>query len=132
MKIVKDYPPNIEEIKKYFKITPNTVFTYGDTLYSPQGIKLPDHLIEHEKVHQKQQGKQPAGWWNEYIKQSTFRLDQELEAYRKQFQFYKIKNKTWMPFLKKIVLDLSGPIYGNIISYWEAFNLLLIKPKQKI
>lgn len=129
MKIVKAYPPNIEQIKLNFKISDNTVFAYGDTLYSPSGIKISKDLLEHEKVHQKQQGDDPAGWWDRYIEDKAFRLSQEVEAYRKQYRFFKNslgqysvieKNKRIQEFINRICLDLSGQLYGNLVPFEEA------------
>lgn len=37
MEIVKGYPPNIEMIKTVFPVNDNTVYAYGDIIYSPQG-----------------------------------------------------------------------------------------------
>jgi hypothetical protein len=37
MKQIQGYPPNIDRIKEVFPIGPRTVFTYGDTLYNPNG-----------------------------------------------------------------------------------------------
>lgn len=130
MKILNQLPPNYEEIKKVFNLSgKNPVFTYGNIVYYPFGKKptIPDHLLVHEETHQKQQANYltPDEWWKKYLSDSKFRLDQELEAYKNQFKFFKLKNKSWMPFLKYIVADLSGPMYGNIISSQEAFSKLI-------
>ena len=125
MKILKDYPPNYRQIKEKFNPPIRAVFTYGDTLYCPSSDKIPPDLLVHETVHSLQQGRQPEIWWDAYFKDPTFRLNEELKAYRNQFQFYKKKNKAWMPFLKRIASDLSSPMYGNIISYKEAMSKIL-------
>jgi len=130
MKIVEAWPPNIEQIKKIFDLTgKEPAFAYGDILYSPYGNKIVDHLWVHEKTHQKQQGEDPAGWWNKYLIDPQFRLSQELEAYRNQFSFYKSKNPAWMTFLRKIAGDLSGPMYGNLLSLNEAIGLIMSDKK---
>ena len=129
MQIVKDYPPNIELIKANFQISGNTVFCYGDTLYNPGGYKISSDLLAHEKVHQKQQGNDPSGWWRRYIEDKAFRLSQEVEAYRKQFRVYKnslghisFKNRLEkeQAFLNRIATDLSSALYGSLISLPEA------------
>lgn len=128
MKIVYDLPPNYKEIVKVFDLTgKNPVFTYGDIIYYPfgKGNKIPLHLIMHESTHKDQQGNDPKKWWDEYLRSPEFRLNQELEAYRNQFQFYKNKNKSWMPFLKSIARDISSPMYGNMVSYNEALDYIL-------
>lgn len=128
MKIIKEYPPNIEEIKKVFDIEGKpVVFTYGEVLYNPTGGEIPQHLLVHEETHTKQQGDDPAGWWRKYISDQKFRLDQELEAYKKQYKFYCMqtanRNKRF-ELLQRIARDLSSKVYGNIISFNDAFKLI--------
>jgi hypothetical protein len=104
----------------------NVAFTYGKVLHCKE-YPTPD-LIVHEEVHTIQQTKIGIEeWWNKYLADNEFRLSQELEAYRKQYQF-----------LKRVILDrnklnkynvwiaktLSGSMYGNIITYSEAFKLI--------
>lgn len=126
MKIIEQYPPNYKEIEKAFNlggITP--VFTYGNYIYNPHKCIITLDLGEHERTHSRQQKEAPELWWDKYLKDPEFRLSQELEAYRNQFRFYKTAVKGWMPFLKRIAGDLSGRMYGNIISYQDAFNAIL-------
>ena len=125
MKIIKDYPPNFKQIKEKFNPPFRAIFIYGDTIYSPSDTKISKDLIVHETVHSLQQGLEPDKWWDRYIKDSDFRLGEELKAYRNQLQYYKKNNKAWMPFLKRISKDLSSPMYGNIISYKEAMSKIL-------
>lgn len=128
MKIKTKYPPNINKIKEKFGNIPNNlVFTYKNILYSPSGRNISKDLKVHEKVHIKQQGDNSDSWWNKYLNDESFRLNQELEAYKKQYNFFKntCKIKSRIPqFLNKIASDLSGTIYGNIISFDEAKRLI--------
>lgn len=131
MKIVADYPPNIEKIKKHFPITENTVFTYGDTLYIPKGTMPDKPLLVHEETHVKQHEAAggPEAWWDRYFVDREFRLTQELEAYRNQY-----KAMAGMPLAQKrqytqsIALDLAGPLYGNIMTVADAIKLITGKP----
>lgn len=130
MKVVKETPPNYEEICKVFDIrgSKSIVFTYGDTIYNPGGGKISKHLLVHEKVHIKQQGDNPAGWWDRYLVDKKFRLDQEVEAYRKQWRHilrnnHNLKERAFL--LNKIAGDLSGPIYGNVVGMGEAVELIM-------
>lgn len=128
MNIVKAYPPNIEKIKKAFPIKRNTVFTYGDTIFAPEvSFKLPPDLIAHEQTHQIQQGADPEAWWDKYIADVQFRYVQELIAYQNQYRFYckfvKGRNERFN-FAKTLAMDLSGPLYGNIVGFMEAINLI--------
>ena len=121
--ISEEYPPNYEEVKKFFNIADDKgiVFTYGDTLYNPYKFDLPEHLLIHEKVHTSQQLK-PSEWWAQYFTDKDFRLEQELEAYIAQYAFIKkvYKGKVSKEALTRLALDLSSEMYGNIISYSDA------------
>jgi hypothetical protein len=125
VKVIRDYPPNIEAIRQTFgaAAVQNAVFTYGDTVYIPNAnITMPAHLETHEAVHIEQQGDDPAGWWDRYLDDPQFRLDQELEAYRAQYQ-YLIKHASRPSrrlVLARISKDLGGRLYGNIITPAEA------------
>src|SRR3990167_5737716 len=126
MKILIANPPNIEEIEKVFDFTGKApVFTYGENIYSPDGNHLSDDLIAHENTHMIQQGDEPAEWWKQYLKDKRFRLAEELEAYRIQYQYAKMRVKDrnrLFQFLYRIAADLSSPMYGNIITHAEAMR----------
>jgi len=129
MKIVDGFPPNYNKIVKHFKPPPNAGFTYGEIIYCP-GVKeekIDDDFLVHEGVHRKQQGDNPEAWWDKYFIDPKFRLEQEIEAYRTQFKFYSNKNKSWLPFLKRIASDFSSPMYGNIISLQDAVKVIMQK-----
>jgi hypothetical protein len=127
MKIIKGVPPNIEKIKKKFNLTGiNVVFTYGDTIYSPHSDKLPEHLIVHERVHEKQQGKEPEQWWNRYLSEDNFRIQQESEAYRTQYNFVapKVSRQQRRQFLKELATSFSSKMYGSILTFNQAKELI--------
>lgn len=126
MKIVNENPPNYDKIAKKFDLHESVVFTYGDTVYVPGGGDIPDHLMVHEQTHEKQQGDNPEAWWDRYLEDDEFRLNQEVEAYRNQLRFVrkKITKKQKSDFLNRIAKDLSGKIYGNIVDYKTARELI--------
>lgn len=123
MRIVFEDPPNIKEIQEVLKIgDAKMIFCYGDVIYNPHKLNIPDHLKIHELVHSRQQ-KDPKEWWNKYLKNKDFRLSQELEAYQNQYKFAKqwIKDRNVLArFLYQIASDLSSQLYGNIIDFTEA------------
>lgn len=121
MKIINGYPPNINDIRKKFKLTNEVVFTYGDTLYSPRFQGISDDLMIHEQTHRKQQ-LNPQSWWKEYLDNPEFRLTQEIEAYHNQYTFVKkaIGIDRATPLLNKLASDLSSSLYGDCITYEEA------------
>lgn len=80
----------------------------------------------HEQTHWRQQGDDPAGWWNKYLVDSNFRVEQELAAYKNQYWEY-LKHhdrNNANHFAMKIARDLSSSLYGNILSFSEAFYLI--------
>ena len=128
MKLSKDKPPNYDKISKAFDLSKKKgiAFTYGDTLYSPENDNIPDHLWAHEETHEKQQGDDPEVWWDKYIKDPGFRLDQELKAYRNQLNFARKKytRKQRIELLNSIAKDLSSEIYGYLIDYKQARKMI--------
>jgi len=126
LNLVKAYPPNYDQICEAIdgvKGNEGIVFTYGDTVYSPSGIALAEHVRRHEAVHVEQQTKMGKDeWWAEYLKNPQFRLEQELEAYKVQYRWiqrtrnYKYISET----LDGIAADLAGPMYGNILDFDTA------------
>ena len=125
MEIIKDYPPNIKEIKEVFLILPESmIFAYGNIIYNPSGQDLADHIKIHEVVHSDQQQDNPEEWWNKYLQDDKFRLKQELLAYQRQYQFAKIwiKDRNELAkFLWKLAQDLSN-LYKVDIDFENALK----------
>lgn len=129
MKIVYKKPPVWDEVVKKFDIEGQLViFAYGDKIYNPFDAIIPDDLMVHEETHMRQQEKfgNVKEWWKKYLDDSKFRLYQELEAYQNQYKYAKKNYSRQMTkaLLKKISKDLSSSVYGNIISFAEAKNLI--------
>lgn len=135
MKIVHEFPPNIDDIRNTFDLSnhPDVIFTYGDTVYHPAGTELPQHLKVHEGTHIQQQKVTGAKeWWDRYLVDVDFRLEQELQAYRNQWSIIsKIRNwreQEWL--LNQIAADLASEIYGNVITKAEARKLITTRRKK--
>ncbi len=132
MIIIREYPPNYKEICKVFDIKDRgtIVFTWGDKIYCQDKVgKLPEDIKVHEATHQIQQAGDPKKWWDRYLIDISFRLDQEVEAYRNQYNFFLKFNhniKDQEKLLDKISGDLSSKTYGNIVTKLEARNLILV------
>lgn len=125
-RVVHDYPPNIKRIAEVLPgaYKPGVIFTYGDTVYSPTVTDIRKELLAHEAVHVAQQadtGKDE--WWDLYLKDTNFRMLQELEAHRVEYQML-AKMGYGRPYrrryLQVIAKRLSGPLYGNVISTAKA------------
>lgn len=129
MKIKNSYPPNYDELIKHFDIAdnPNIIFTYGNKLYVPNKQNIPDDLIVHESIHMEQQKKIGVKeWWNKYIFDIDFRIDQEAEAYNAQYKYLKesFNRHDRRAKLKQLVEVFSGPVYGNILTPELAKELI--------
>lgn len=100
------------------------VFTYGSTVYVPSGHPMPDALIEHERVHREQQGRVPWLWWARYLLDRRFRLRQETAAYRAQLRWFRSRRIPSAVALSHMASFLSGPLYGHLTSYDEAWRAI--------
>lgn len=121
-KISKGLPPNIEKIKAVFPYQPNTVFSYGDTVYTQDNENLSPDLLVHEAVHAKQHGDNPEAWWDKYIADTDFRLEQEIQAYAAQYAFARkvMPTKKSDHLLQRISEDVSSPQYGTLLTTEQA------------
>lgn len=130
MKIVYEYPPNYDVLKKVFNLGDheNVIFTYGDTLYVPQGekTKLDKPLMKHEEKHSEQQLAIGASWWwDRFLSEPQFRLEQELEAYREQYKAMGgMTPQKRAGYLTHIATDLSSDIYGNLMNFEQAVQVI--------
>lgn len=133
MKISKEKPPNYDKILTFFDVKDkNVVFAYGDTIYAPNGGDIAEHLVVHEAIHSKQQNTDPEGWWQRYLVDGAFRLDQEVQAYATQYTYIKrlYPVRVSDEFLDEIARDLSSAIYGNIVDFHKAHSLIRRFAKQ--
>lgn len=91
MQIIKKYPPNYESIKEAVNPPKDSFFPFGDKLYNPSGVEIPEDVMYHEQVHQKQQSEftNPSIWWENWLSNREFRLSQEVVAFAHQLAFVK-------------------------------------------
>lgn len=127
MKQSNSIPPIYQRCKDAFGIDwdKGVIITYGDTIYCK--FPLPYDLLEHEKVHIRQQEETGADeWWERYFLEPDFRLSQELEAYRRQvialkeYMFDKNKRFKVYNFIWKSMADM----YGGMCTLEEAKKLI--------
>ena len=129
--LTKKKPPIYDALDREFGISKHKgiIISYAPAIYCNID-NLPEHLIEHEKVHIRQQTEIGVeNWWQKFIDDPKFRLDQEVEAYRVQVKWLQentesLSRNERRGWIKKCAEDLSSGIYGNIISYEQAFNLI--------
>lgn len=127
IKIVKSLPPNIDVVRKTFTLSGKEIFAWGDTIYNPSGGQLTSALIAHEKVHFKQQEGNPEDWWDKYLSDANFRLNQELEAHRVEYRTFCRENRDrnkQARYLFEISSRLASPMYGNMLTTKEAMKLI--------
>lgn len=131
MDIVETAPPNITAIEKVFpgvgKPERGVIFAYEKIIYNPGKIKIPIELMAHEFIHGMQQN--DAGvefWWDRYLTDPEFRLVEEIEAHRVEFQqFVKAHNRHMRrKYLVLCSARLAGPLYGKMISRTRAADLI--------
>jgi len=126
MNIVQAWPPNIDAIRFRFKLNGSEIFAYGDTIYNPTGVPLPPSLLAHEEVHQRQQGDDPAGWWERYLIDAKWRFAQELEAHQVEYSVLctNADRKRRRFYLAQLARRLSSPMYGNVATLEKCKRLI--------
>jgi len=127
LQVLIEHPPVYDNICASIGVPSKTaVFTYGKILYNPGNGIIADHLFAHEELHSKRQGETPELWWGKYLRDTAFRLDEEAQAYGRQYAFlcktFKDRNRRAL-----IAMDLgrflASPLYGKICTLPEAINL---------
>ena len=120
------FAPNLQLLKDTFGVNEDDVIiAYGDKIFCPAKGMSKD-LLAHELTHCQRQGmneRQAERWWDRYLTDIDFRLNEELFAFQAQFDFckkaYKDRNK-----LAKIKFMLASELvssrYGGIIKHSEA------------
>ena len=134
IKIVNDYPPNIDQIRTFLNAPEENIFCYGNHIYVPSGKEIPPDIIEHERIHAHRQteGLQtPQTWWNRYLTDKEFRKEEELIAYAHQYNFIKetYPHKAHQEALFELAKNLRD-LYNLVISLPEAESKIRNKAKE--
>lgn len=121
--------PNYQELKEKFGVGEETIIAYGDSIYV-KGKAMTGDLLQHELTHcerQKFNSDSAKRWYELYMSDDKFRLQEEVIAYHNQFEFckrvFKDRNKR-AKILWALAKELSSSRYGNIIEHQEAMNLI--------
>ncbi len=127
MEIVNTYPPIIDKIAEVFPLQGSEIFAFGSVIYNPGAFEIPQWLIDHEEVHQEQQGNDVESWWERYLIDTEFRFKMELEAHQREYRSYcehnRDRNKR-VRYLHIVARKLSAPLYGSMVSVSEAVRRL--------
>jgi len=133
LELVSDYPPCWEAVHNAVPdADPKTsAFTYGNKIYVPEQKteEIGATVLHHETQHSEQQDKSsPEAWWKKWIDDTQFRLDQEGEAYARQYWFFcsvKHDRNTRARMLHHLCANMSGDMYGRMCTYEEAKKIIL-------
>lgn len=124
MTVVIDKPPLFDEIDAVFPVAGRPIlFAFGDRIYNPMGVTISEPLMLHEAVHGGQQGDDPLAWWRKYLTDRRFRIDMEIPAHQAEYaEFCKTAPSRHhrQVYLKHRAKTLSGPLYGNVMSFENA------------
>jgi hypothetical protein len=125
MKVLHGFPPNWKQIQAAFKVRGKQVaICYGNTIYLPVLWKLPPEILVHEGVHQDQQERfgSVERWWERYIAEREFRLEQELPAHQAEYRSLVARGR--LGRLEGIAQRLASPLYGSLIDIKQARKLI--------
>lgn len=124
--LLRQYPPNFAEIVAVMgDSSRRAVFAYGDAIYAPTGRQPTPDMVAHEETHLRQQADSggAVAWWDRYLADRAFRLEQEVEAYRAQIASC-VGRELRRAVSRHCVASLAKPMYGNLVSSAEAKKLL--------
>jgi len=127
MQIKHKLPPNHNQIKQVLKTTEYTIYCYGDIIYNPSGLPLTDDLEYHESIHAHQQKLMGVEeWWEKYLEDKRFRLEQEIEAYKLQMEYADehYDRPKRREIKKEIIKNLSSDLYGKLLTKKEVKEIL--------
>lgn len=129
-------PPNIEAIDRAFHTRGRAiVYAWGEKIYNPTGVVIEPQILAHEAVHgyrQLQRAVQDDDesilvWWDRYINEAPFRLQEEVLAHRAEFVALaartsdrNAKNR----YMLHVAAKLAAPLYGHITTQRHARRLL--------
>lgn len=140
-------PPMFDEIDAAFGIRgKGVIFAWGHSIFNPDGVDIPDYLIEHERVHGARQlamANENWGdarfenairlWWSMYIIDPKFRLDEEIHAHRAEYEArIRFQNRRGRrQALKAVSQRLASPLYGRLVTPAAASKLIKREKKDE-
>jgi hypothetical protein len=129
--IKNERPPNYDQIAAVFQLNGREIFAYDGVIYAPGKGVITVELLAHETVHFDQQSTEGVEkWWDKYLSDTEFRLDQELPAHRGEYLVFLSRHKDRNErarYLDLVASRLSSNLYGSIISKKQALCRLRSK-----
>lgn len=112
------------------------IFSWGSRIYNPTGTSICRELAAHEAEHGRRQlaFAHAAGlndedgvamWWERYLEDRLFRLDEEIYAHHVEYVAYRKRHGARPADLRMIAHRLSGPLYGNLLTFAQAKHAIL-------
>ncbi len=102
------------------------IIAYNPTIYCK--FRVTPEKIVHESVHIKRQDEIGVDlWYDMYIANPSYRLEEEVLAYKAEYKFLKkyVKDRELLFRLKRdMAHNLSSPVYGNLVGLDEALKLI--------
>lgn len=127
MKLLNTQPPIYHKLHEQFGVEwdKGIIIAYYPNVYCAK--QIPDAKLIHEQLHLERQREMGVSlWWELYLSSASFRLEEEILAYKQEVQFLKdnFSRNERRFLLDKIYTDLSSYIYGSLVTYDEAKRLL--------
>lgn len=134
MKVSDERPMIMDEVERRFPAASwekGTIVAFFPFVYCK--FKLAPSKVVHEGCHLRAQEKMGVeDWWARYFDYPEFRLEEEICAYAEEASFVRsvVRDRNLaFRMIRDMALELSGPLYGNLISYGAA--LKIIDPPKK-
>lgn len=129
LEVVRERPPNFDKLVAVFPqcVEPGVIFAYGGKIYAPSETEISRELDAHERVHIERQGDDPDAWWDRYLVDKEFRLEEEVLAHRAEFKQFCRRQVDPVKRRReqiRIAKKLSSALYGNLITS-EAAELAI-------
>ena len=132
MIIINQFPPIWDRANARFGLVEKNlkpIFAWGDKIYNPFSVPIPKCLIAHEGVHgDRQNSIGIEDWWECYLANDKFRLDEEVLAHRAEYaallQEYGDNRTNRRIFLSQTATRLRAPFYCYKLPIDEARRLL--------
>jgi hypothetical protein len=127
MKLSNEKPAIYDRCAKEFGVSWDNgiIITYGDTVHCK--YPLSKDLMVHEYTHVVQQSRVDRDiWWDSYMTNRAFRLEQEVEAYNNQLDFINRNcNREQRRIMRKSIIRDMVTFYGGMCTSKEADALLI-------
>jgi hypothetical protein len=130
MEVIDEKPPIYNDILSLFPAAGRrgVIFAWGDRIFNPSGVKIPPHFLVHEEMHGSRQNGKPETWWARYLKERTFRFDEEIYAHNAELQHLAQHGSTRRirrGATFEVAGRLAGPLYNLGITRKEARKFLV-------